>query len=135
MPYEILGHTADIRLWAEGKDLKELFTESLLGMMGILDPEEAKGIKESRRRIAVSSVDKTALLIDFLNEALFNSEKYREFYVAADFRVLSDTRLEAELIAKPAASFSEDIKAVTYHEASIIKNPKGFLETKIVFDI
>lgn len=135
MPYKILGHTADVRLQVEGKDLKELFTDSLLGMMRILGPEEVKGVKESRRRIAVSSVDKTALLVDFLNEALFNSEKYREFYVAADFKAISDTRLEAELRARRAASFAEDIKAATYHEASIVKNSKGFLETGIVFDI
>ena len=32
-------------------------------------------------------------------------------------------------------NFDEEIKAVTYHEANVIKNKKGLWETCIIFDI
>ncbi len=66
--YEILQHTADIRISVTATTVEELFAESLLALMEVVGGEAVSGVFEET--VTVSSVDRTALLVDFLNEAL-----------------------------------------------------------------
>ena len=134
MPYEILPHTADVRLKASGKTPEELFSEALKGMMTIAKPAIKNSAESARRHISVVSSDQTALLIDFLNEALSLSQINKEAYTSARFSRFSETELEGELEGKSAV-FGEDIKAATYHGAEIIKTGRGGYEVTILFDI
>lgn len=146
--YKLISHTADIRLNVEADDLPELFVAAMEGMMSMVKIPNSKFlISETRtsRIIEVSSMDKTALLIDFLNEVLYQSHTNKEIYDEVEFLEFpsfietsagkSGTSLKAEIYGKKVEGFDEDIKAVTYHEADIIKNEKGNFETMIVFDI
>ena len=155
MAYRILEHTADVRLLVEGRTLEELFQEALGGMMEVLKPEKKEGGAERLRRIEVEAASRTALLVDFLNEALWLAHCHKEMLVLARIEVTqgdavpdekdaqagmpaplrTETRVEATLRGWPAEAFGEDIKAVTYHEAEIRQNAAGNLETKLVFDI
>ena len=134
MPYEIIPHTADVRLRASGKTSEELFSEALKGMMTIAKPAVKNSTESTRRHIGIASFDQTALLIDFLNEALSLSQIHKEAYMVVRFSSFSETELEGELEGKPAV-FGEDIKAVTYHGAEIIKSNSGDYEVTILFDI
>lgn len=135
MPYQVLEHTADVRLFVEGRTLEELFREALRGMMEILKPEKKKGGLGSLRKIEIEAGSPTALLVDFLNETLWLAHTHREAFTRAEFGAISESRLEATLLGSPVNSFGEDIKAVTYHEAAIRENQAGNLETILVFDI
>lgn len=135
MAYEVLGHTADISLRVEGRDLPELFEAAVLGMTEIMEPEANESVEGVSREIEVESIDRTALLIDFMNEVLFLAERNREFYFEVKFSEIRNTYLKAELKGKRAKLFHRDIKAVTYHGAEIKKNEAGGLETEIIFDI
>lgn len=132
-PFEILGHTADLRLYVTGHTLEELFRNALKGMASVIKP----GIegKSSKREIEIHSEDTTALLVDFLNEALYLSNVHKEVYTDASFRSMSEVTLEGELSGAPVSEFDEDIKAVTYHEAEIAQNTDGYYEVTLVFDI
>ncbi len=140
MPYTILEHTADVRLRVEGRTLGELFTEALGGMMELMKAEGAakaapSGPAASRREVTIEAPSATALLVDFLNEALCLAHRHRESYEAAEIKEISVTHVRAVLRARPVESFGEDIKAVTYHEAEVRKNAAGNWETMLVFDI
>ncbi|HKO04108.1 MAG TPA: archease [Candidatus Acidoferrales bacterium] len=135
MTYTILEHTADVRLLVEGGTLAELFAEGLRGMMEVLKPEGKGGTAETQRRIHLESASRTALLVDFLNEALCLAQTHRESYAAVTFQSISETRLDAALRGREVKSFGEDVKAVTYHEAQIRETAKGTLETMLVLDI
>jgi len=135
MTYKILEHTADVRLLVEARTLEELFREALGGMMEVLKPEKKEGGPETMRRIEIEAASRTALLVDFLNEALWLAHTHREALAEVAFEAISETRLRATLRGFAAAAFGEDIKAVTYHEAEIRTNEAGNLETKLVFDI
>jgi len=115
--------------------MSDLFEVALLGAMEILEPKVSTSQEETTRYIEIDSTDPTALLVDFLNEALFNTQKYGEFYTGAEFEDISYSHLKAKLKGEKADFFHEDIKAATYHEAHIKKNEKGNLETVVVFDI
>ena len=137
MPYQQLEHPTDIRLRVWGRNLVELFQDALLGMMQILKSQilNLKSQKLSERKIVVQSNDQTALLIDFLNEVLYQSQVNREIYTKIEFDKLTEKELQARLFGHGIAKFDEDIKAVTYHQAEIKKTPEGNYETIILFDI
>ena len=135
--FEILEHTADLRIKAWGKTKEELFKNALRGM-AYVQKEEARIKKQEARitkKVQVKSTDMTALLIDFLSEVLTQSQIDRVVFFDANFKAFSDTSLEAEIEGIKVDKFDEDIKAVTYHEAEVKQNPEGVYETKIVFDI
>ena len=79
--------------------------------------------------------DITALLVDFLGELVRLASTYKEAYSRIIFDELSSSSLRATLVGEKISEFGDDIKAVTYHEANIVKNAQGRWETDIVFDI
>jgi SHS2 domain-containing protein len=116
-------------------DLAALFLDALRGLMAVLGPR-VEGGAPVRHRISVHSADLTALLVDFLNEALALALTEREGYDEVTFFALDESgaALEAELTGRSAASFEDDVKAVTYHEANLVRSAGGW-RTLIVFDI
>ena len=88
-----------------------------------------------RRSIKIESPDITALLVDFLSDALSLSQINREIYNKVRFVYFSETLLDAELEGVKVGSFDRDIKAVTYHEANIKELNEGAYSTLLVFDI
>ncbi len=135
MPYSFHEHTADIRMNVTGKTLEELFQDALLGMVEIMDPVRPQKMSIIKREIAIEAPDATALLIDFLNDVLTRMHTKREVYTNVQLQPMTERLLKAKLEGYEAETFSEDIKAVTYHEADVKKNSGGEWGTTIIFDI
>ncbi len=148
--YQILEHTADLRIRAFGRTLEEFFGNALKGMMKYVKKDSKFQIpisKQVRRVVKISSPDWNALLVDFLSEALTLADINREVYREAEFvnfpRPVADGVqkkeagffLEARLLGEKIGRFDKDIKAVTYHRLDIRKNKEGLWEATIVFDI
>ena len=77
----------------------------------------------TKRKIKISSPDLGALLIDFLSEVLYLIQTNKEIYTNINFKRLTDTELEGELMGRETKRFGEDIKAVTYHGLKIEQKP------------
>ncbi len=133
MKYEVLSHTADLKIKAYGKDEKELFSNALLGMSENMKPELKE--EKSEREIEVASLDKAALLVDFLNEVLYLSQTNKEAFFKVDFSEFSETSLKGRISGKKAKKFGEDIKAATYHNLNIRQKQNKLWEATILFDI
>ena len=133
--FEFLPHTADVRMRVAAPDLPALLGDALRGLMAVLGPHPESD-QPARRLIAVHSADLTALLIDFLNEALSlaltNLETYDEL-VVVDLDVEAAV-LHAELAGHRVSGFDDDVKAVTYHEADLVRDGGGW-QSLVVFDI
>ena len=130
--YELIQHTADIRIRVEADSKESLFRDSLRGLMDYIAggrPVDA----ETTESIEVDSVDTTALLIDFLNEALLRCHIHRVVFTDAQLTHLTDTDLRATLRGS-RVEMAEDVKAVTYHEADV-RQESGRWMTTIVLDI
>jgi SHS2 domain-containing protein len=132
--YEMLEHTADVRLRVWGSTRDELFASALSGLMHVLGPARTEGAVVRSRRVRLEAEDQSFLLVDFLNEALWLAQVHRESYDAVRFSLLDDSRVEAELSGHEVASFAEDVKAVTYHEADVREHEGGW-ETTLVLDV
>src|ERR1051326_2448907 len=83
--------------------------------------------------IELDSVNVTALLVDFLNEALVRAVTRRVLFTGASFASLGERHIAATLTSVPA-EFEEDVKAVTYHEAEVRRDGNGWT-TMLVLDI
>ena len=143
--FEQLPHTADIKIRVYGTSLKELFKNALIGMFQVIGPH-AKDCKKIKGRlicaslpiqhtIAITSVDRESLLVDFLSEALYLSDINNEAYLDADIHELTDTNIKATIKGVPIEGFDVvEIKAVTYHDLHI-QEKNGAWQADIVFDI
>jgi SHS2 domain-containing protein len=129
--FEILQHTADIRLRVRAASLDGLFRDAMLGMFAVMVPE----IRDSRFeiRVAIDSLDRTSLLVDFLNAVLSRAHIDRVAFDDVEFNTLTETDLVAEVTGRHA-TFAQDVKAVTYHEANV-EMVGDHWQTILVFDI
>ncbi len=135
MPFAVLPHTADFKLRVWGKNPEEVFQAALLAMSKILSEESPSKARVITRTVKLKAGDRTALLVDFLSEALALAQINREIYREVVFTKLTEQELAAELRGFSVEKFIKDIKAVTYHEAQVRQNPAGEWETFLVFDI
>ena len=60
---------------------------------------------------------------------------HREGYTGVTFTSLTDHQLQATFQGFPASVFAEDIKAVTYHEAQVVREGSGTWSTTVIFDL
>lgn len=117
----------------ESKSVPALFRQSLLGVFEFMRPIGLP--PKVVRTVAVKSADMTALLVDFLNEALSLAQANKEVYTSVQFVTLHSNVLRAKLSGHRVSSFGEDIKAVTYHEAKVERDQSGTWHAHVVFDI
>ena len=132
--YEILHHTADVRLHVTASSLEALFEEGLRGLMEVMGARPVGAHSVRPETLELESVNLTALLVDFLNEALVRAVTQRVLFTGASFASLGEAHLHATLASVPAESFDEDVKAVTYHEAEVRRDGERWT-TMLVLDI
>lgn len=132
--YEILEHKADLKIRAFGKDLKELFENAIIGMFESAKYESSE-IKVPERKIKISSVDLSSLLVDFLSEALYLSEVNQEIYNKIQFKKFDEKNLEGILLGKKLKRIGVIIKGVTYHDLQVHQKKDKTWEAIVLFDI
>lgn len=133
--YEVAQHIADVRLLVSAPSLEELFRDAVRGMYAVMRGTPEADARPVQRTIAVEdSADRTALLVDFLNDVLHRTHVARELFDDVTFTRFEETSLTATLTGIGPASFDEDVKAVTYHEADVVQR-ENVWHTTLVFDI
>lgn len=131
--FEILDHTADLRIRAWGKDRAELFQNMMRGMFAAMDPE--MGEEPSKQEFSLESPDKDALLVDFLNEVLYAGEVNGAVFDRVAFEALTDTRAAGKVLGRKRKAIHEQVKAATFYDLHVLERPDGGFEAKAVFDI
>jgi len=144
--FEILPHTADLKIRVYGNSIEELFKHALIGMFQSMRPAAPECHYNENKRlvcanlpinhaIEVNSPDRDALLVDFLSYALYLSDVHNEAYLDVTIDLLDMKRILAHVHGIKIKGFDEsEIKAVTYHDLNIVKM-NGLWQTEIVFDI
>jgi len=141
-PYEIIEHTADVGLKANGATLNGLFENAARGMFKIIsgakvDKNESGQINK-KIKIKKEADDIEGLLVNWLSELLyiFNKEKI----LFSDFKIseLNNKGLignsSGKRIDLAHTPLQTEIKAVTFHDLKI-KKDKNCFSCKIIFDV
>lgn len=131
--FEIIHHTADFRIRVEAPTLEKLFADALQGLMEFMADGPVSGGADVEE-VVLDAPDTTALLVDFLNEALTRAHLRRALFSGVQFAELGETHLRATLHAAGAA-VAEDVKAVTYHEADVRRTGSSGWTTMLVLDV
>ncbi len=145
MDYELIPHTADLKIRAYGVNLQELFANAMKGMFAAIKPQGSHITYQdetpivhkftSERHLVVHAPDQELLLIDFLSECLYLSDIHNEAYFDIRFNALSQTEVDARIFGVAIDGFEVvEIKAVTYHDLELVKVGDMWRAT-IVFDI
>lgn len=134
--YQLLSHTADVRLKVYGKNYEELFQNAAFGLANVLYNKIERKIKLARghKKITARSIDAATLLADFLNQILAESNIEKKVFPRVKILKVSPREVEAQLFGVSVDHFDEDVKAVSYHNAEIRKTNNG-LEAEFVLDI
>jgi SHS2 domain-containing protein len=143
--YELVPHTADLKIFAFGTTFQELFRNALKGMFASIKPKSsAIRYKEelpivdhftAEHQVVVHSSDRETLLVDFLSECLYLSDVHNEAYFDARFKLLEEDELEATIYGVPISGYDVvEIKAVTYHDIAL-EQIDGIWRATLVFDI
>ncbi len=92
-PFELIAHTADLKIRVYGNSLPELFAHAVVAMFQCIRPivSACRYQKDLlvcdelpvTRHVKIISVDLESLLVDFLSEALYLSDVYDEAYLDA----------------------------------------------------
>ncbi len=141
-PYEIIEHTADVGLKANGTTLKELFENAARGMFEIISGAKVdKGKAEQRSKkieIKRQTEDFEELLVNWLSELLYIFNKEKILFNNFKILELNNKGLignsSGNKIDLASASLQTEIKAVTFHDLKIEKDKNGF-SCRIIFDV
>ncbi|MCB2189269.1 MAG: archease [Deltaproteobacteria bacterium] len=129
--------TADLGLWVEADSLPELFESAAttLGEIMVLGPRDGE---IAWHPLDISGPDYVDLLVRLLSEVVYLLDAHQLVTVACHISELQPARLSARLGTIPYDPSThqpgEDVKAVTYHEASVAPSGPRW-RAEVVFDV
>ena len=136
-PYEVLDHTADLRIRVRASDLPSLFENAGHALFDII--ADVNTVQPARRRrLSIQGADLEELMVNWLSELHYHFEVHglllRRFSVLSlDDRSLR-AQVQGEAYDPDRHRLKTDIKAVTYHQLEIAQ-VGGEWQAAIVFDI
>ena len=139
-PFEEIEHTADLRLRAYGRDLPEFFANAALGMFHLMQCHPTARSSPISHHILIESGDAATLLVDWLNEVLYLSERDQACFTTFEINHLEvgdekPSRLEATVRGKSHCPPSKGIKAVTFYALEITRHESGAYQVTVTFDV
>lgn len=139
MPFELLSDIADLKMKVSGKTLQELFKDALQGVAFYLKPEvfklKKKEFKE-KQKIKTAAADINTLLVEFLSQIIAQTDIKNMIFMQVTFAKFGENFLEGEIVGVKVDGLDKEIKAVSYNEVDIKKNPQtSFYDTTLIFDV
>ena len=129
-----VDHTSEVQLEVKAESLAGLAVEAgrALGLLMLRGtPAEVSG---PARTLEVASIDRDALLVDWLNEILFVAETERWVPVEFEVEESSPTRLRAVARGVPVAEVPSSVKAATFHGLRVEEHD-GSWRAEVIFDV
>jgi len=132
--HRFLDHTSEITLHVGAADWPGLLVEAGLGLAELQlrgAPSEADG---DWRLLEVSSHDREALLVDWLNEIVYLAETGLWVPQEIEIQEASEAHLKARARGVTVEAPPSLVKAATFHDLHVRHLPEG-LEAEIILDV
>lgn len=134
--FEILDHTADVGIIAYGADLRQAFANAAKGLFSLIT--ELGDVDEALHRdIELTASDEESLLVEWLNELVYQFDTEAIIFKRFDIIELNNTHLKArgygEKVNSSKHKLKMGVKAATYHMLKVEKN--NGCRVQVLFDI
>ena len=134
--FEILDHTADVGIIAYGADLSQAFANAARGLFSLIT--ELDEVEEVLHRdIELTATDEESLLVEWLNELVYQFDTEGIIFKRFDIIQLDNTYLKArsygEKVDSSRHKLKTGVKAATYHMLEVDKNDG--CRVQVLFDI
>jgi len=134
--FEIVNHTADVGIIAHGANIKQAFANAAKGLFSLIT--DLDNVQEVLHRdIEVTATDKESLLVEWLNELIYQFDTENIIFKRFDITELDNTRLRAknygEKVDSARHKLKTGVKAATYHMLKVDK--ANGCQVQVLFDI
>ena len=132
--HRFVDHTSEVGLEVQAGSFGELLAESARGLASLLLREVSAEASGETREFEVSSHDREALLVDWLNELLFEAEV--RLWIPLEFEMLEveDTRVRARARGFEVEVAPSIVKAATFHGLQVRETADGFA-AEVILDV
>ncbi|MGR3178808.1 MAG: archease [Candidatus Anammoxibacter sp.] len=145
--YELIDHTADLGILVYGNDLNQLFANAANALSDIIT-DKPKVEEVEPKEIIVTGIDLEQLMINWLQEVLYNYDVYSFLFTRFDVHEIITSKHEESSptsLTIKATGFGEtfdherhviltEVKAATYHQIEV-KESGGKWQARIIFDL
>ena len=134
--FEFIDHTADVGIIAYGADMSQAFANAARALFSLIT--ELDDVAEViHRDIELTATDEESLLVEWLNELVYQFDTESILFKRFDIIQLNNTRLKArgygEKVDRSKHKLKIGVKAATYH---MLKVDKGDgCRVQVLFDI
>jgi len=134
--FEIVDHTADVGIIAYGADMSQAFASAAKALFSLIT--ELDDVKEVLYRdIELTAPDQESLLVEWLNELIYQFDTENILFKRFDIIQLDNTQLKTrsygEKVDSSRHKLKTGVKAATYH---MLKVDKGDgCKVQVLFDI
>ena len=137
MGYRVFDHTADLGVEVTGATLEELYAGAVFALFDLLT--DLSAVRETEERtLTVEGDGPDDLLVNFLREVLYAWNGDRFLIRRCTIREVAPGQLTVLLLGEPydpaRHRIRMEIKAVTYHQASVSRTETGWV-ARVVFDV
>ena len=137
-PYQRIDTTADVGLISTGETLSQVFINMAKGFFSLITPLP-RIRKRVCQRVRIHNGSKEDLLIAWLNELIFIFDTQNLLFRYFDITTLEDGQLEAVCFGEPIDPqrhiLKLEVKAATYHQASIQMDANGIWHARVILDV
>jgi SHS2 domain-containing protein len=135
--YELLEHTADIKIRVTAGDLKDLFINSAAAIFDIIaERNNPKATPQTKITLKQTADTLEELFINWLNELISLSAVKELIFTDFKIKKLDEHSLQAEAIGESIKNYkiNSEIKAATYHELKLTKIDSGW-QAEVILDV
>ena len=134
--FEFINHTADVGIIAYGADMSQAFANAARALFSLIT--ELDDVAEViQRDIELTATDVESLLVEWLNELVYQFDTESILFKRFDIIQLNNTRLKArgygEKVDRSKHKLKIGVKAATYHMLRVDKDDG--CKVQVIFDI
>jgi SHS2 domain-containing protein len=133
--FEVLDHTADVGVRAEGTSLEECFRQATLGLLEISAAHRPGD--GDKKDISVEADDLGALLVYWLDEVLYLQDSADAVVTDVTVNRVGPAQAKGSVTIAPRGNDVLEgtaVKAITYHQLAVTRTEEGWTAT-VFFDI
>jgi SHS2 domain-containing protein len=137
MAYRYIGHTADIIVEGEGRDLKEAIEETAKGLIERIGKAD---VEETSFEVESSAENLDELIVYIMSDGIITECEIRELQpysfkvLELDVKAKNGKKTMRARIGVGPGKIKDVVKAITYHDLTV-EEKKGKAVVRILLDI